>query len=62
MRVVIKVQRKDGQYTIRELEVADDMPWDGVMMTKECMVVGNTFRSMFAEVQLMPDKCEADKL
>jgi hypothetical protein len=62
MRVVLKVQRKDGQYVIREFEMPDDMPWDGVMMTKEQMVIGGAFRSMWGQVQLLPDKREADEL
>jgi hypothetical protein len=62
MRVVLKVQREDGQYTIRELHVPSDTPEDGMMMTKHMMVIGNTFVSMFGEVNLLPDRKEADEL
>jgi hypothetical protein len=61
MRVVIKVQRDDGQYIIRELNVTDEMDPNGVMMTKECMVVGGTFRSAYTQAQMLPDRAEADK-
>jgi hypothetical protein len=62
MRVVIKVQRKDGQYAIQDIVMPDDLPIDGVMLTKEAMVIGNMFRSMYGQVQIMPDKREADEL
>jgi hypothetical protein len=62
MRVVVKVQRADGQYVIRELNVTDDMDPSGVMMTKEMMVIGGTFRSMYGQVKLLPDRREADEL
>ena len=62
MRVVLKVQRKDGVYVTREFHMADDMPYEGIMMTKECMVIGSAFRSMYGQVQLMPEKQEEDEL
>jgi hypothetical protein len=62
VRVVIKVQRGDGQYVIRELNVSDEMDDNGVMMTKECMVIGGTFRSMYGQVKLLPGRREADEL
>jgi hypothetical protein len=62
MRVVLKVQRSDGQYVIREMNVTDDMDPAGVMMTKEMMVIGGTFRSMYGQVKLLPDRREADEL